>query len=443
MTSLRSRLSAGLLMSLVAMLALLWLITAASGRTLMESQLASRLAHDGESLLGGLTLRADGGLELDAQRIQGIYQQPFSGHYFVVEAGGAALRSRSLWDETLPPMAELGVGENRLDYVTGPGQQPLLLWSSAFVKQGRVVRIGVAEDLAALQDATHQLQRRLLGWSLAVVLSLLIVQRYIVVRSLRPVARAAGDVARLEHGEILELGERVPDEVLPLVHAINQLLLRQQQRLQRSREALGNLAHAINTPLTLLQQLGREKLSGDRQAAQQLEAYGRQITTLIEQSLRRARLAGDSLGARRFDLHEDLGKLVDTLERLHRDKSVRFEQQLHGASRLPLEQQDAMELLGNLLDNAWKWAAGEVCLSVAVDAGVEILVEDDGPGVDADAMEALGRRGVRQDEATPGHGLGLSIVSSLVQQLDGSMELSRSPRLGGLRVRVRLGGQTG
>lgn len=102
-----------------------------------------------------------------------------------------------------------------------------------------------------------------------------------------------------------------------------------------------------------------------------------------------------------------------------------------------------MELLGNLLDNAWKWAAGEVCLSVAVDAGVEILVEDDGPGVDADAMEALGRRGVRQDEATPGHGLGLSIVSSLVQQLDGSMELSRSPRLGGLRVRVRLGGQTG
>jgi signal transduction histidine kinase len=274
-------------------------------------------------------------------------------------------------------------------------------------------------------------------------LSLLIVQRYIVVRSLRPVARAAGDVARLEHGEILELGERVPDEVLPLVHAINQLLLRQQQRLQRSREALGNLAHAINTPLTLLQQLAREKLSGDRQAAQQLEAYGRQITTLIEQSLRRARLAGDSLGARRFDLHEDLAQLVDTLKRLHRDKTVRFEQQLHGASRLPLEQQDAMELLGNLLDNAWKWAAGEVCLSVTVDAGVEILVEDDGPGVDADAMEALGRRGVRQDEATPGHGLGLSIVSSLVQQLDGSMELSRSPRLGGLRVRVRLGGQTG
>jgi len=438
-TSLRARLGLGLLLSLVLMLGLLWLITGASVRSLMEEQLASRLTHDGETLLGGLNVTADGQLVLDAQRIQGIYNQPFSGHYFVVEVEGRVIRSRSLWDETLQ-IPRLAVGESGLTHITGPQQQPLLLWSSAFRKQGRVVRLAVAETLLALQDGTRRIQLRLLGWSLAVVLLLLLIQRYIVVRSLRPVADTARDVTRLEQGEIRELREQVPAEVLPLVQAINQLLQRQHQRLQRSREAIGNLAHSIKTPLTLLQQLAREKVATDDQAAcDQLEHYSRQISGLIDQSLRRARLAGDSLGASRFHLQHDLPVLVDTLKRLHRDKTVHFHQQLNNLSTLPLEQQDGMELLGNLLDNAWKWARSQVQLTIEAGAGLEIVVEDDGPGVDEALLQSLMQRGVRQDEEAPGHGIGLSIVKSLVEQLNGGIAFSRSTTLGGLRVEARLG----
>jgi len=438
-TSLRSRLGLGLLSSLILMLGLLWLITGASVRRLMEEQLASRLAHDGESLLGGLNISADGQAVLDAQRIQGIYSQPFSGHYFLVAVEGHVIRSRSLWDETLQ-LPQLGVGDTRLSYITGPQQQPLLLWSSAFRKQGRVVRLAVAEDLRALRAGTRRMQLRLLGWSLAVVLLLLLIQRYIVVRTLRPVAACAHDVARLEQGEIRELGEQVPSEVLPLVHAINLLLQRQRQRLQRSREALGNLAHSIKAPLTLLQQLARDKVAADDQVAcQQLERYSRQISGLIDQSLRRARLAGDSLGASHFQLQRDLPVLVDTLKRLHRDKAVHFQQQLNDVTTLPLEQQDGMELLGNLLDNAWKWSRSQVHLTISAEAGLEIVVEDDGPGVDETLLQSLMQRGVRQDEAAPGHGIGLSIVKSLVQELNGSISFSRSPALGGLRVEARLG----
>ena len=443
MSSLRSRLSLGLLASMVLMIGLLWLITGASVRSLLEQQLASRLAHDGESLLGGLNISADGQAVLDAQRIQGIYNQPFSGHYFLVAVEGRVIRSRSLWDETLQ-LPQVGVGETRLSYVTGPQQQPLLLWSSAFRKQDRVVRLAVAENLLALRDGTRRMQLRLLGWSLAVVLLLLLIQRYIVVRTLRPVAACADDIARLEQGEIRELDERVPDEVLPLVHAINLLLQRQGQRLQRSREALGNLAHSIKTPLTLLQQLARDNVAADDQTAgQRLERYGRQISGLIDQALRRARLAGDSLGASRFQLWEDLPVLVDTLNRLHQDKAVRFHQHLNNVTTLPLEQQDGMELLGNLLDNAWKWARTQVHLTIHAGDGLAMMVEDDGPGVDETVLQSLIQRGVRQDEAAPGHGIGLSIVKSLVEELNGSIVFSRSPALGGLRAEVRLGSRAG
>jgi signal transduction histidine kinase len=425
------------------MIGLLWLVTGASVHTLMEEQLASRLAHDGETLLGGLSITEQGQLVLDAQRIQGIYNQPFSGHYFLIEVEGDAIRSRSLWDETLQGVPQVAVGETRVDYVTGPQQQPLLLWASAYRKQGRVVRLAVAEDLAALREGTERLRWRLLGWSLAVVALLLVIQHHIVVRTLRPVADAAQDVARLEHGEIRELGERVPDEVLPLVHAINRLLVRQRQRLRRSREAIGNLAHAIKTPLTLLQQLAREQGVGDdSRVSEQLEGYSRQIAGLIDHSLRRARLAGDSLGASRFRLEQDLPVLVDTLNRLHQDRPVRFEQRLDDLSTLPLEQQDGTELLGNLLDNAWKWAGSQVRLTVrgVADGGAQIVIEDDGPGVDDRQLRSLVQRGVRQDEATPGHGIGLSVVKSLVEQLNGTVTFSRSPTLGGLRIEVCLGG---
>lgn len=439
MNSLRSRLGVGLVASLVVMIGLLWFMVGESVKVLLEQQMASRLAHDGEALLGGMHIETDGRVRLQGRRVPGIYQQPYSGHYFQIEAGGHAMRSRSLWDVMLP-MPDVQAGETRIGYITGPREQPLLLWTRGYLKQGRVVRVAVAEDLLALKAGIVQFRWQLAVWSLAMVLILLLIQQYIVIRSLRPVAAAAANIERLEHGEISTLPEEVPREVRPLVQAINKLLDRQRQRLHRSREALGNLAHTIKTPLTLLQQLVREKVAdADPTTYEQLDHYSRQIDERVNQSLRRARLAGDGLGVSRFNLQQDLPVLVDTLNRLHRERSITLHTRLNGAAQLPLEQQDGMELLGNLLDNAWKWAASTVSLTLEGPQPLRLVVEDDGPGADATTLQSLAQRGVRQDETLPGHGIGLSIVKNLVEEIGAEMDISTSPSLGGLSVTIRFG----
>ncbi len=439
MTSLKFRLGLGLILSMLVMFALLWFGLGSSVRQLMEQQLVTRLQHDAENLLGGVRFDRQGNFKLLEQRIQGIYQQPFSGHYFIVEMAGIQLHSRSLWDESLP-LLQVAAGKSAQQRISGPQQQPLLLWVKGYRKGGKLIRIAVAEDMTALENAIHDFQNRLLLWLLAVILLLLLIQRYIVRRSLRSVIAAADEVNRLEHAEITVLDESVPEEVRPLVLAINKLLQRQQQRLQRSREALGNLAHAIKTPLTLLQQLAEEKLAdADDESRRQLSRYSRQINQMVDQSLRRARLAGDSLGAGRFDLRRDLPALLDTLTRLYQDKAVTLQQQVDQTVQLPFEQQDGMELLGNLLDNAWKWANSTVAFSVRADAeGISISVEDDGPGVDEAMLSEIVKRGVRRDEEIPGHGIGLSVIKSLVEELDGEIEFGRAATLGGFKVEIKF-----
>jgi signal transduction histidine kinase len=438
MTSLRSRLGLGLITSLLLMLALLWATVGYSVHLLMENQLASRLEHDAETLLGGITIAADGTFLLDSHRLQGIYLQPYSGHYYQIEVDGHITRSRSLWDESLPPQ-QLALGETRQSFLDGPQQQPLLLWSRAYRKQGHKVVISVAEDMLATQEGLWRFQWQLLAWALAVVALLVLLQHYIVVRSLRPVSAAAADIARLEQGEITELQEQVPDEVSPLVRAINMLLQRQQMRLQRSREALGNLAHSLKTPLTVLLQLAAERIpASDNAAHAQLQDYSRQIDQLMSASLRRARLAGDGLGASRFNLQQDLPVLLDTLSRLHRERAIHVEQELGDTRILPLEQQDGMELLGNLLDNAWKWARTTIRLSITAGRQTDIVVEDDGTGIEAGELDQMLRRGGRQDETITGHGIGLSVVRGMVEELGGSIEIGRSETLGGLRITVSL-----
>ncbi len=312
------------------------------------------------------------------------------------------------------------------------------MWSRGFYKNGQPLTIAVAENMDVLERGFASFQKQYLFWSLVAVVILLLIQRYIVIFSLRSVNATARDVARLEDAEITSLKESVPSEILPLVRAINSLLVRQQKRLQRSREAMGNLAHAIRTPLTLLQQTVDDAFTDDRpQVFHQVRLYNQQISQLVEKALRQARLAGDALGVSRFNLDEDLPALIDTLKKLHRNRHIDIEVHIDDVSDLPLEKQDGMELLGNLLDNAWKWTHSRIRLCIDNREGVRISVEDDGPGADQETLQNLSRRGKRQDENMPGYGIGLSIVQGLVEDLEGQIRYSRSP-LGGLKVEVLL-----
>jgi hypothetical protein len=175
MTSLRSRLGVGLVASIVVMIGLLWLMAGESVEVLLEQQMASRLAHDGESLLGGMHFEAGGEVLLQERRIPGIYQQPYSGHYFQVEANQAT-RSRSLWDEILP-VPEVAVGETRIGYITAAAA------AAAALARGYQNRAGGADrrrrgPAAGAQAGIAQFRWRLAAWSLALVLILLLIQQY-------------------------------------------------------------------------------------------------------------------------------------------------------------------------------------------------------------------------------------------------------------------------
>lgn len=235
----------------------------------------------------------------------------------------------------------------------------------------------------------------------------------------------------------------MPQEVLPLVQKINRLLATLQHRLQRSRDAMGNLAHALKTPLTLLGQLAdREENFRDPGVAAQMRGQLEKIRALTERELKRARLAGASGSRERLDLAQELRTLTDVLRQLYRERDLSIQVETGDRLEFPADREDMHELFGNLLDNACKWADSRVRLHAEPHGGaVRVRIEDDGPGRDPEELERLNRRGVRIDEdSVPGHGLGLAIAQDALQHYGGRMQLGRSTELGGLKVEVELPG---
>lgn len=438
MYALQTRLNVLLGVSLVVMFSLHAVLVGGFPRYLTEDYAVSRLEHDATSVLSRVAFGPDGGPLLTPGPISPIYRTAFSGHYFRVETEGKVLRSRSLWDEdlavpTMPP------GGTEIIRREGPMQRPLLVWAGGFRKGGHALTIAVAEDMTEIDARIFQFQLAYLLGLLATAAVLLIAQRLIVRHSLRPVEQARSDCLRLERGEVQSINERVPLEIQPLVVEINRLLRAMRQRIERSRNALGNLAHAIKTPLSVLRQLqdhpGFAQHPADRDTlALQVSA----IHQIVERELKRARMAGRALPGQRLRLEQEITGLLEVLERIYGDKRLQLEHRIPAGKSYTADREDMFELFGNLLDNACKWAHTQARLTIEATPGLEFRVEDDGPGAPLDAIEQLVRRGARADETMPGHGLGLSIVADIVAQYGGDIQFARSATLGGLSVHVRL-----
>jgi signal transduction histidine kinase len=444
MKSLQARLSAGLIIVLAMLMVLAVAIGGYSLRRLAEDFVSSRLEHDVESLLAALTLDANGQLELATDRISATFRQPYSGHYYQIATPHGELCSRSLWDAELP-LPPLASDRFTRTFVTGPQQQQLLLVGRAFQVRNQPVSIAVTEDFSPVDAG---LQRLLLEFSLialALFGILLLAQRWMVRRGLAPLEHVRRELPRLARGEIPQLPVDAPAEVQPLVAELNRLLDLLNQRQRRSRHALGNLAHALKTPLTALTQLAEQPPTGDNKRWwQDLRQQLQHIRALTERELKRARIAGGGAPGQRVMLEQEIPDLVETLHQIHRDREVRIEVQIPLNSGFPGDRDDVLELLGNLLDNACQWAKARVRLTVAVNAeGLWLRVEDDGPGCPLEQMEGLRQRGARIDESRTGHGLGLAIASEIVAQYGGMLRLGRSETLSGFLAEVRLPGLPG
>ena len=432
MNSISRRLGGGLLLVLLLTVTLVgqgavWVFDRA-----LRDYLSSDLKREADALLAAVS-NGPQGLYLDTGRVSPDYMRLYSGRYFIVEAGPHRWRSRSLWDQRLP--MPLDSADHTLQ--PGPSGQQLLVRSERFNKLGQSVQISVALDYQPLLEAFARARVWLWGLGGLAVLISLAVQQLLLRKALRPLRQARQELAEWQAGQRLQLSDQVPQELLPLVQEVNHLGAQLERIIQRARKGVGDLSHGLKTPLAVVERLLIKEVldAGDREVLrQQIEQIRRQL----ERALQRARLAPERQLTRRFSVAEDLPWLCTSVQQAHGER-VRIEHpDLQGETPWPFEREDMLELLGNLLDNACKWARSRVRLEWQVtEQGLLLSVEDDGPGIsEADRQRVL-QRGVRLDEAVTGHGLGLDIVGDLVEVYNGDLQLQKSP-LGGLAVQVHL-----
>lgn len=436
MRSLQARLSIGLIASLLVVILLSWIALSNAIRYVAEDYILSRLQHDNEALLAAVTFADNNKPELTTDRISSEYQRAFSGHYFLIHSNGSELRSRSLWDSDLV-IPILSAGESRQLRLDGPQLQRLLVLVNGYLKQEQNITIAVAEDLSTIEADILYLQQRFTFLAIIVLLLLVGIQLLLVRTALHPLKRVGKEIRALEHGELHQLSQTVPNEISPLVHEVNHLLAILGQRLQRSRNALGNLAHALKKPLTLLQQL-RCNDENDYTAQEILQSQTREMQQLIERELRRARIAGEGPIGAYFIPATEIQPLLDTLQKIYHQKDLAIETNIPSDSILPFDREDMLELLGVLLDNACKWARVRVILTIQTGDRLIVKIEDDGNGVSDTLIAQLTQRGTRLDESVSGHGLGLAIAQDIIDQYHGTMDFGRSNQLGGFCVSVIL-----
>ncbi|OQX15643.1 MAG: hypothetical protein BWK73_06395 [Thiothrix lacustris] len=264
---------------------------------------------------------------------------------------------------------------------------------------------------------------------------ILVIQGIVIRRTFQRLDYIRAELQQLDAGNINKLNEAVPAEIYPIIKEFNHLLSLMQERLERSRNALGNLAHALKTPLNLLTQHLDAELSATSQ--QQAQWQAERIRQLTERELKRARMAGLGNTTQRFDPHVELPVLVEVLAQVYHKSPRCITLEIAPTITRFGDREDMLELLGNLLDNACKWAQAEVrCQISSVARKVQISVEDDGNGRTEAELRQMAARGVRLDESVEGHGLGLSICKDITNLYGGTLVFERSTRLGGLRVTV-------
>lgn len=402
----------------------------------VEREHAERIGGYLEELAAALDVAPDGSLQLQRDLSDPLFRRPFSGLYWEVFVDGEPLlRSRSLWDHRLP--AGTVAASEAPQALPGPEGQPLYAWTRTVrhPDHARPLQLRVAADGSRVATMAASFTRTL-AVSLALLALGLIACVVVQVRvGLAPLRRLGGAVTRLREGQVDHVGGDYPSEVRPLVEDLNVVLRENRELLSRARAQAGNLAHALKTPLAVI----RNTLPsmGSTAVAETVANELGRMNQAIERHLVRARAGSGELHGRHTLVQDSLGDVLRAIRRIHGER-IAFEVEGEPDARFRGDAADLQEILGNLLDNAAKWARSRVRIGFRSVAGrLEISIDDDGPGIPAPRRAEAIQRGVRLDMSRPGSGLGLQIVDELCRLHDGSLELGDSP-LGGLAARVTL-----
>ncbi|NML27314.1 ATP-binding protein [Zoogloea dura] len=454
--SLRVRLFAATVMGLAVALALAGVVLHGLFREHVLLQFQIGLGQQLDQLTARLGVDAQGRPAIDPQALSDPrWQQPYSGLYWQIDEVApdgrghtAVRRSRSLWDDQLVvPGDGLVDGALHVHEVPGPRDSQLLLLERtvrpAEQPEARW-RLLVGADLKDTRAAVERFGQ-VLGVSLAILFALLVLaavaQLWV---GLRPLRRLQGDLQALQEARATTLGGPYPSEIQPLVDDFNRVLEQNHCVVERARTQAGNLAHALKTPLAVLDQAAARARSGPEAALARL--VGEQVGLArrqVDWHLARARMSATRrLPGQRCAVPACVQGLVRVMEKVHADRGLVIRVEDAPAVYFAGEEQDLQEMLGNLLDNACKWARSRVGVRITRDeqaqpARLSVHIEDDGPGIADARMTEVLARGARLDESVPGSGLGLAIVQELAGLYGGSLQLRRGPA-GGLAVVLEL-----
>jgi signal transduction histidine kinase len=434
--SLSVRLVAAAVIWLCVMLAIGGGVLALAFRSTVEQEFTHRLDAILKAMIAATDIAPDGTVVVVRPLGDPRFDQIFSGWYWeVTEPGGRQIRSRSLWDSVIAPVdGGSGLHTHR---ITGPNGEPLLVVERDLVFPGAKgpVHLLVAGDLREVSDGVRSFDLLLVSalglMGVGMAIAVIIQVRY----GLRPLRAMAADLRAVRDGARARLSGRYPREVAPLAEAMNGVLDKDAELIERARTHVGNLAHGLKTSLAVISAESERPTDG-RVLAEQVRVMRR----LIEHHLGRASAvagAGRALGVA-VPVREVAENIAGALGRTFAERKPAIAIDVPAGVVFRGHREDLEEMLGNLMENACKWAAGRVRVS-AVDArdGLHLSIEDDGPGMSPEQASEAARRGTRLDESAAGWGLGLSIVSDLVQVNGGEMTFSRS-KLGGLSVDIHL-----
>jgi len=413
-----------------------------------EEALVDQLETQVTALIGAVEPDESGNLMIPQRLLEPRLGNPGSGLYAeILDASGLPLwRSPSAVGVDLATGATLNAGQRTLTRRDlADGTRALMLGVAINWELGPTAtpafQVFTAADLAASERQLGQFRRQLLGWFSGVMLVLLAALWLAIRFGLQPLRRMSGEIAAIEKGGRDALSEEYPRELEGVGRGFNTLLRSERQRMERYRTTMDDLAHSLKTPLAVVRN-EVEAVLPDRAT---LQAQVDRMQSVIDYQLKRAAAMGPrSLAARPVALAPILAELKASLRKIHRDKPVNCSLQVPDGSSYPAEQGDLYEILGNLLDNAWKWCRSEIVVTVQTGAGLEVVVADDGPGIPDDQTEAVLDRGSRADQRgdVPGQGIGLAVVREIVGLYGGSVRIGRSP-LGGAEIVVHLPKGTG
>ena len=383
-----------------------------------------------------------------------LFELPLSGWYWQVTKLSApkpeVRSSRSLWDGGLPHLEDMNVPTapdgTRKRYVHGPEDQRLRLVERTvdLGDDGRYL-VAVAGDALEIDDETQGFDRAISVTFGVLAVVLLLTTMFQVRFGLAPLKRISAGLAAIRSGSAERLQGSFPVEIAPLARETTALIDANREIVERARTHVGNLAHALKTPLSVI--MNEANARGDDTLAVKVREQANVMRDQVQRHLERARIAARATVVGTVtEVAPVVTALARSMEKIHRDRGIAIDIEMPRDTRFRGERQDLEEMVGNLVDNACKWAQSRVAVEVLPDradaaAGstLRVVVDDDGPGLTATQREQVGaaRRGNRLDETKPGSGLGLSIVVDLAALYGGALTLGTAP-IGGLRAELVL-----